>query len=286
MMDSRPTLYGPTGYGSHDGEAVVRTPHSVKTLQGENVQTILDLLSAADGKTVAADLVADVAGATAEYVDAIYEHDLAYDARAIPATMRKRDYGRFLEPVLPAIPPATHHGLPDRLASLCVAVVGDRDPVAPVLARLRAAGVTVTDDVGASTDVIVLSEAIERAPSWSAVTEQWLDSDATLMKTRLTATGWRLGPVLTPAAPVCLDCIYSRVDANRAGGRLYTETVTGNPPFIEAYTETVTEVTLAAVLEQVPRYLDEQMLVYNHYDGTVETPRVFALPNCEVCAGV
>jgi len=286
MMDSRPALYSPTGYGSHDGEAVVRTPHTVKTLRGEDVETILDLLSGADGKTVAADLVADVAGATAAYIDSLYEHDLAYDARAIPATMRERDCGRFLESVLPAIPPATHHGLPDRLASLSVAVVGDREPVSPVLARLRAAGVTVTDDVEDSTDVIVLSEALERAPSWSAVTEQWLDSDATLIKTRLTATGWRLGPVLTPAAPVCLNCVYSRIDANRAGGRLYTETLTGDPPFIEAYTGTVTEVALAAVLEQVPRYLDEQMLVYDHYDGTVETPRVFALPNCEVCAGV
>ncbi|MFB6294064.1 MAG: hypothetical protein ABEH60_07375 [Halonotius sp.] len=285
-MDSRPALYSPTGYGSHDGEAVLRTPHTVKTLRGEDVETILDLLSAADGNTVAADLVDDVAGATAEYVDSLYEHDLAYDARAIPATMRESDCGRFLESVLPAIPPATHHGLPERLASLSVAVVGDREPVSPVLARLRAAGVTVTDDVEDSTDVIVLSEALERAPSWSAVTEQWLDSDATLIKTRLTATGWRLGPVLTPAAPVCLNCIYSRIDANRAGGRLYTETLTGDPPFIEAYTETVTELALAAVLEQVPRYLDEQMLVYNHYEGTLETPRVFALPNCEVCAGV
>ena len=62
--------------------------------------------------------------------------------------------------------------------------------------------------------------------------------------------------------------------------------LSGEPAVSEAYTGTVTEVALAAVLEQVPRYLDEQMLVYDHYDGTVETPRVFALPNCEVCAGV
>jgi hypothetical protein len=286
MMDSRPALYSPTGYGSHDGEAVVRTPHTVKTLRGEDVETILDLLTAADGETVAADLVEGVAGATAEYVDSLYEHDLAYDARAIPAEMRDSDCGCFLEALLPAIPPETHHTLPDRLASLSVAVVGDREPVSPVLSRLRAAGVSVTDDAEEPVDVIVLSEALERAPSWSAVTEQWLDSAATLIKTRLTATGWRLGPVLTPAAPVCLHCVYSRVDANRAGGRLYTETLTGNPPYIEAYTDTVTEVVFATLLEQVPRHLDEQILEYDHYEGTLETSRVFALPNCEVCAGV
>jgi hypothetical protein len=285
-MDSRPALYSPTGYGSHDGEAVVRTLHTVKTLRGEDIETVLNLLAAADGETVAAALVEQVSDATPEHVDLLYEHNLAYDARAIPAKTQKSDCGRVLESILPAMPPETHHMIPDRLTSLSVAIIGHQEPLSPVHSRLRAAGVSVTDDVRRPADVILLSENLERAPSWAAVTEQYLDSQATLVKTRLTATGWRLGPVLTPSAPVCLNCVYGRVDANRSGGRLYTETVTGDPPYIGAYADSITEVVFAALLDHVPRYLDEQILVYDHYEQTVETPRVFALPNCEVCEGV
>jgi len=132
-------------------------------------------------------------------------------------------------------------------------------------------------------DVILLSEQLERSDSWRAANEAWATSSATLVKTRLTATGWRLGPVLTADARACLNCVYTRVDANKAGGQLFDETDTGTPPYMRAYTDTVTELLFRALLAQLPRYLDDQFVVYDHYGGHRETPRVFASPHCEVC---
>jgi hypothetical protein len=45
----------------------------------------------------------------------------------------------------------------------------------------------------------------------------------------------------------------------------------------------VTELLFRALLDAVPRYLDEQYVIYDHYDQAIQTPRVFALPGCEVC---
>lgn len=286
-MESYPAPYSPTGYGVHDGEAVVRTPHAVKTLQGEAVEIATELLAAMDGETAASDLVDRVPGATAEHIDLLYEHTLAYDAAAIPAELQGLSAGRLLEPVLAAIPPARHHELPERLGSRSVAVFGQREPITPVVSRLRAAGVDVTDSGPVAPeeapDVILLSERLERDDSWTAANEQWVAAESTLVRTRLTARGWRLGPVFTASAPACLHCLYSRVDANGAGGRLYSETVGVDPPHARAYADTVSELLFRALLGQVPGYLDEQFVVYDHYAGTMRTPRVFALPHCEVC---
>lgn len=286
MTDSVPAPYSPTGYGVHNGEAVVRTPHTVKTLQGEGIEAVVGLLSEMDGETAAGALVERVTNASPEHVQLLYDNALAYDARAIPDGLDAAGYGQVLEPVLPSVTPENHRAVPDRLGSGSVAVFGDRESISPVIERLRAAGITVTDGLDGEPDVIVLSELLERHASWSAANEARAVSETTLVRTRLTETGWHLGPVLTADAPACLNCLYERVDANGAGGRLFTETVGGDPPYAEAYRDTVTELLFRTVLGQVPRYLDEQFVVYDHYEQDVQTPRVFALPHCEVCAGV
>lgn len=282
-MDSYPAPYSPTGYGIHSGEAVVQTPHTVKTLQGEDIEATVALLAEMDGETAASELVEQVPGGTAEYIELLYEHTLAYDGRAIPPALKDGDCRRFLEPVLPSIAPSSHQEVPDLLGSLSVAVFGHHETLCPVSSRLRAAGVSVTDRSEGEPDVIVLSEQLERSASWAEANELWAASESTLVRTRLTETGWRLGPVLTPTAPACLNCVYSRVDANKAGGQLFTETVGGDPPHARAYTDTVTELLFGTLLGQVPRYVDEQYVVYDHYEQRVRTPRVFALPHCEVC---
>lgn len=291
-MEKHPAAYSPTGYGIHDGEAVVRTPHTTKTLRGDGVEVICELLAAIDGATPASDLLVQIPDSDPEQIDLLYEAALAYDAEAIPAGLKSEGWERYLEPALPAMSQTSQQTLPERLATRSVAVFGDHEPVSGVCERLRAAGISVSDssadDPTGRThpddpDVILLSEQLERSESWTAANEAWATSSATLVKTRLTETGWRLGPVLTADARACLNCVYTRVDANKAGGQLFTETLTGTPPYMRAYTDTVTELLFRTVVGQLPRYLDEQFVAYDHYEGHRRTPRVFASPHCEVC---
>jgi len=289
-METYPAAYSPTSYGIHDGEAVIRTPHATKTLQGGGLEAICTLLATMDGTTAASDLIAQVPESDPEQIDLLYDAELAYDGQAMPAGLSDAGWERYLEPVLPAISQPTQQTLPDRLSAHSVTVFGDHDPVSGVYDRLRAAGVSVNERSTTDRqsppddpDVILLSEQLERSDSWRAANEAWATSSATLVKTRLTATGWRLGPVLTADARGCLNCVYTRVDANKAGGQLFDETDTGTPPYMRAYTDTVTELLFRALLAQLPRYLDDQFVVYDHYGGHRETPRVFASPHCEVC---
>ena len=289
-METYPAAYSPTSYGIHDGEAVIRTPHATKTLQGGGLEAICTLLATMDGTTAASDLIAQVPESDPEQIDLLYDAELAYDGQAMPAGLSDAGWERYLEPVLPAISQPTQQTLPDRLSAHSVTVFGDHDPVSGVCDRLRAAGVSVSErsttdqqSPPEDPDVILLSEQLERSDSWRAANEAWATSSATLVKTRLTATGWRLGPVLTADARACLNCVYTRVDANKAGGQLFDETDTGTPPYMRAYTDTVTELLFRALLAQLPRYLDDQFVVYDHYEGHRETPRVFASPHCEVC---
>ena len=289
-METYPAAYSPTGYGRHDGEAVIQTPHATKTVQGDGLEAICTLLATMDGTTAASDLIAQVPESDPEQIDLLYEAGLAYDAQAIPTGLSEAGWERYLEPVLPTMSQPTQQTLPDRLAARSVAVFGDHDPVSGVCDRLRAAGVSVGErsagdlqGQGDDPDVIFLSEQLERSDSWTAANEAWATSSATLVKTRLTETGWRLGPVFTADARACLNCVYTRVDANKAGGQLFDETVTGTPPYMQAYTDTVTELLFRALLEQLPRYLNDQFVVYDHYQGRRQTPRVFASPHCEVC---
>lgn len=289
-METYPAAYSPTSYGIHDGEAVIRTPHATKTLQGGGLEAICTLLATMDGTTAASDLIAQVPESDPEQIDLLYDAELAYDGQAMPAGLSDAGWERYLEPVLPAISQPTQQTLPDRLSAHSVTVFGDHDPVSGVCDRLRAAGVSVSErsttdqqSPPEDPDVILLSEQLERSDSWRAANEAWATSSATLVKTRLTATGWRLGPVLTADARACLNCVYTRVDANKAGGQLFDETDTGTPPYMRAYTDTVTELLFRALLAQLPRYLDDQFVVYDHYGGHRETPRVFASPHCEVC---
>jgi hypothetical protein len=289
-METYPAAYSPTSYGIHDGEAVIRTPHATKTLQGGGLEAICTLLATMDGTTAASDLIAQVPESDPEQIDLLYDAELAYDGQAMPAGLSDAGWERYLEPVLPAISQPTQQTLPDRLSAHSVTVFGDHNPVSGVCDRLRAAGVSVSErsttdqqSPPEDPDVILLSEQLERSDSWRAANEAWATSSATLVKTRLTATGWRLGPVLTADARACLNCVYTRVDANKAGGQLFDETDTHTPPYMRAYTDTVTELLFRALLAQLPRYLDDQFVVYDHYEGHRETPRVFASPHCEVC---
>ena len=289
-METYPAAYSPTSYGIHDGEAVIRTPHATKTLQGGGLEAICTLLATMDGTTAASDLIAQVPESDPEQIDLLYDAELAYDGQAMPAGLSDAGWERYLEPVLPAISQPTQQTLPDRLSAHSVTVFGDHNPVSGVCDRLRAAGVSVSErsttdqqSPPEDPDVILLSEQLERSDSWRAANEAWATSSATLVKTRLTATGWRLGPVLTADARGCLNCVYTRVDANKAGGQLFDETDTGTPPYMRAYTDTVTELLFRALLAQLPRYLDDQFVVYDHYGGHRETPRVFASPHCDVC---
>lgn len=291
-MDTYPATYSPTSYGIYDDHAVIRTPHTTKTLHGDEIGVVCALLDAIDGETPASELCTTVSDSDPEQIDLLYEAGLAYDAQAIPAGLSAADWERYLEPALPAMSQTTQQALPEQLATRSIAVYGDSDPVGGVCNRVDAAGISVHDcsaenanghAQGDEPDVVFLSEQIERGESWRAANERWATSSATLVKTRLTETGWRLGPVLTADARACLNCVYKRVDANKAGGRLFTQTITGVPPYMSAYTDTVTELLLRTVVGQTPRYMDEQFVIYDHYEGSRRTPRVFASPHCEVC---
>ena len=293
-METYPATYSPTGYGIHDGEAVIRTPQTTKTLQGDGIEAICSLLAAMDGTTAASDLLAAVPDSDPEQLELLYEAGLAYDANAIPTELAAEGWERYLEPALPALSHTTQQSLPAQLATRSVVVVGDRPPVVEVCERLRAAGVSVDEAAVDSSewphaddpDVILLSEQLERTDAWTTANELWAVSSATLLKTRLTETGWRVGPVVTTDAGACLNCVYTRVDANKAGGQLFAETITGTPPYMDAYTDTVTELLFRTMVGALPRYLDEQIVEYDHYVGQRQTSRVFASPHCEVCDNV
>lgn len=52
----------------------------MKTLQGDNVESIVALLGTMNGETAASDLVEQVPGTTGEYIELLYENTLAYDS--------------------------------------------------------------------------------------------------------------------------------------------------------------------------------------------------------------
>jgi len=140
VMASYPAVYSPTGYGIHAGEVVVRTPQTIKTLQGPQVEAICELLAAMDGTTAASELCTQVPESDPEQIDLLYAADLAYDAQAIPTELQANGWERSLEPILPALSHATQQTLPEQLATCSVAVFGDQPPVSGVCSRLRAAG--------------------------------------------------------------------------------------------------------------------------------------------------
>ena len=68
-MKTYPAAYSPTSYGIHNGEAVIRTPHATKTLQGGGLESICTLLATMDGTTAASDLIAQVPESDPEQID-------------------------------------------------------------------------------------------------------------------------------------------------------------------------------------------------------------------------
>jgi len=149
---------------------------------------------------------------TADIIELLYENALAYNAAAIPSGLTEAGCGQLLESALQSLQPASHRKVPERLRSRSVAVSGNQERISPVISRLRAADVSVTESTAAEPDVILLSEHLARSDSWEAANEHGVASDATLVKTRLTET--ELPVIDLDTAPPRIQRLANRVTAH------------------------------------------------------------------------
>jgi bacteriocin biosynthesis cyclodehydratase domain-containing protein len=93
-----------------------------------------------------------------------------------------------------------------------------------------------------------------------------------------------IGPVLTPSADACLECLTTRAELNDAHRRLDYQTIRPGRTFETAFaTHLLTQVTLQAGLGRIPPALVGAIHRFDCRAFQHDSARLLGVPGCEAC---
>lgn len=272
-----------TRFAFHDDDLVLSGVTGTKTISGEHVCHAKSLLEAVDGETELGEIADGMGSTTAAVAEALCEEGVLYPAALLDPLGLDEQYVSLFESILLSLPRSERESFAADITSTTVRVRGDGTLVDEVGPKLRSIGWEV-DTAGAPTDSDVIlyleTDPGERAP----VNREWLASTAVLVRIALDGDSIEVGPILTPSANACLDCLTRREEMNDVASDL------GYQPLNPARTHgmgIVENVTLRLTAQAAAAALPPS------FEGTIKTLRLstleyreshlLAVPGCEGC---
>jgi hypothetical protein len=253
-----------------------------KTISGETATLSRDVIEASDGHTPLRDIFDTVGdeATTLAIAEVLCGDDILYPAALLDAfDVEPHHYG-LLESLLLAVERSDRAEFASAVQNLTVDVRGDRTVAAALREPLSAIGCPINDT---DPDVLVFCER-PGGEDRESVNRAWLDSDATLVRARLSGASVSVGPVLTQSSPACLSCLTTREELNDAGERLNYRVVGDAPSYGTAFlAHVLTRLALQAGLGIIPAELVGHIVRLDVQTLDHGRARLLGVPGCEAC---
>lgn len=280
--ETRLKLPNRTAIATYEDDIVVSGVADTKTISGETATLSRHVIEASDGQTPLRDIVDTVGdeATTLAIAEALCGDDILYPAALLdPFDVESHHYG-LLESLLLAVEQSERAEFASAVRNLTVDIRGEETVAAALRDPLSAIGCPIDDT---DPDVLVFCEG-PSGDEREAVNHTWLDSDATLVRARLSGASVSVGPVLTQSSPACLACLTTREELNDAGERLNYHVVGDAPSYGTAFlTHVLTRLSLQAGLGVVPAELVGHIVRLNVQTLDHGRARLLGVPGCEAC---
>jgi hypothetical protein len=142
-----------------------------------------------------------------------------------------------------------------------------------------------TETTDSEPDVMIFIETdATRAIKRETVNEDWLDSDAVLIRFGTFGTAVEVGPVLTPCSRACLKCLTTRREMNNATSDFEYDTIQQSLPYgTEFIEQTLTRLICQATFELIPASLVGQLVSIDLSTLNQHRGNLLGIPGCEAC---
>lgn len=269
-------------------ELVISNATGSKTLSGEHVTVVTAILEQCDGCTelgTIADQVDDKEAALA-VAEVLCEQDIVYPMEYLsPFDLDDRHRSLF-ETVLLSLDTAERHSFAVTVRDTTIEMRGDQVVTKKLVDQLQCIEWNVTTETTDSEpDVMVFIETdATRAIKRETVNEDWLDSDAVLIRFGTFGTAVEVGPVLTPCSRACLKCLTTRREMNNATSDFEYDTIQQSLPYgTEFIEQTLTRLICQATFELIPAPLVGQLVSIDLSTLNQHRGNLLGIPGCEAC---
>lgn len=271
---------------SCDGDVVITGVHGAKTLSGDHASVCDALVRACDGRTPLSEVTDYPDDVTRAVAKALYEQGILYPTELLePLNLDERFRGLF-ESIMLCLEPAARESFAEDVKASNIEIHGDEYLAEQLQTALQALDWTVVSgDTLEEPDVITFVEKPTTSVSTrTAVNEKWCASESILVRLGLNGEQLSVGPLLSPSAQVCLDCLTTREQMNDAQAEFGYEMINPGPsPTSWIFEPIAIQMTAYAATSMIPPSLEGIITTLGFPALEYRESRLLGVPGCDSC---
>lgn len=271
---------------SCDGDVVITGVHDTKTLSGDHVPVCDALVRACDGRTPLSEVIDYPDEDTRAVAQALYEEGILYPTELLePLDLDERFRGLF-ESIMLCLEPAAWESFADDVKASKIEIHGEEYLAEQLQTALQALDWTVVSgNALEEPDVITFVETPTTSVSTrAAVNEEWCNSESILVRLGLDGERLSVGPIISPSAQACLDCLTTREQMNDAQAGVEYETINPGPtPTSWIFEPIAIQMTVYAATSMIPPSLEGIITTLEFPDLEHRESRLLGVPGCDSC---
>lgn len=279
-----PSLFSPTSvYKDNDKLTIINGAERIEIDGATSAITLEILREIGNGHTVREIEEGLGEKVVPQVIDFLYEEGVIYFKDELASISDITVTTRLiLESILVEKEPNEYTSLVSELQDKHVDIQYKDDNADTLVRRLTNIGITV-EETNCAPDLIYYNENSSRN-SWESINQRWLESESTLIRSYRGTNEFEIGPILSPSASSCLNCLYTRKEINEANEKKKYDFVSSGPTIgYNLFIDLVTYAILSTLTSTLPNFLSNTILYTMTPELETNTAQLFGLPKCEYC---
>lgn len=270
-----------------EGKLVVSSISGTKTLSGTHANLSREIISASDGTTELRQIPSGRDEEKVAIAEILCNDGLAYRSGLLDP-LQLNEYQRSLfEDVVLSADADDREALLERVRAESIWFTGNRTVTERIRRDSESIGLDVVTE-HEDADIIVFCESggdlVEKRED---VNRKWIESDSVLVRAALDGLTFEVGPILTPSAQACLECLTTRESINDSRPDLAYKTVVMEPTYdIALLNHYLLRLIVQTAAEMLPSNISGRIVHVNGSTLEQQQSVLLGVPGCEVCESI
>lgn len=270
-----------------EGKLVVSSVSGTKTLSGAHADLSREIISASDGTTELRQIPSGRDEEKVAIAEILCNDGLAYRSGLLDS-LQLNEYQRSLfEDVVLSADAGDREALVERVRAESIWFTGNRTVTERIRRDAESIGLDVVTE-HEDADIIVFCESggdlVEKRED---VNRKWIESESVLVRAALDGLTFEVGPILTPSAQACLECLTTRESINDSRPDLAYETVVTEPTYdIALLNHYLLRLIVQTAAEMLPSNISGRIVHVNGSTLEQQQSVLLGVPGCEICESI
>jgi hypothetical protein len=274
-----------TYIASYDDALIVSGVFGTKTIRGDHAPVAKRIIAGCDGKTPLSEIINETNGTAQAVAEALCKDGILYPASQISPIDPSDRYRGLFESILLSLKPNDRQTFAEDILSQAIAIKGDGAITKQLASTFRSVGWTVDGtQTSEKMDMLLFLETAATTNQRRIVNEAWLNSDVPLLRIASESDVVEVGPLLSPTANVCLECLTTREKINGSGEDLTYEKINPGPSYnVAAAEDLILGITARIMVGHLPPELDGVIRRIDMRTLEQHESHLLGIPGCEYC---